>query len=236
MSGILAGDFALPFLRIVRAWDAERPALIAAYQRAQAAGDLSIFQAAVEAAKRRVAATVSAAQATMPASTAQVDRWHRRQWATRIKQATGIDVSMFVTAQPATSPELANAIAWNQSLAEDMHQQIAQRISGPAIGGFAAGAETAAITAVIMDAITKGRNRARNIAADQVEKISAGLSRARRLEAGLTSFRWRHCDPQKHPRPEHKARDGRIYTEQNAPKDRAGTLPFCKCWEDPVFD
>jgi uncharacterized protein with gpF-like domain len=87
-----------------------------------------------------------------------------------------------------------------------------------------------------MDAITKGRNRARNIAADQVEKISAGLSRARRLEAGLTSFRWRHCDPQKHPRPEHKARDGRIYTEQNAPKDRAGTLPFCKCWEDPVFD
>lgn len=85
------------------------------------------------------------------------------------------------------------------------------------------------------DLLAKAKKRVARIAVDQTDKASADMDRSRRREAGLARFRWHHT-VQEHPRREHRLRDGRIYTQATAPNDRASTLPFCKCWEEVLWD
>jgi uncharacterized protein with gpF-like domain len=81
----------------------------------------------------------------------------------------------------------------------------------------------------------KSRKRALRIGVDQVDRTVPAFDRARREAAGLGRFVWHHSPHVVHPRPEHVARDGRIYTQRNAPNDRAGVLFGCQCWEEPLF-
>jgi hypothetical protein len=97
-------------------------------------------------------------------------------------------------------------------------------------------AGAAASAAEMLDGLlAKAKKRVARIAVDQTDKVSADMDRARRREAGLGRFRWHHTH-QLHPRPEHRRRDKRVYSQATAPNDRAGTLPFCKCWEEPLWD
>jgi uncharacterized protein with gpF-like domain len=101
--------------------------------------------------------------------------------------------------------------------------------------GLAADAPVGDAVSGISAAVAKARKRAANIGVDQTDRTSAQLDRDRRDALGLDSFIWRHSPHVRHPRPEHVARDGRVYTEANAPNDRAGMLYACQCFEEPIL-
>lgn len=95
------------------------------------------------------------------------------------------------------------------------------------------------------------RRRALNIASDQLSKLSNSLADERRRQAVLSVWAWVHSG-KLHPREDHKARDGFLYSDDPAmtgetvhgqtvrkpPEDRPGQLPYCGCLSRgiPVLD
>lgn len=230
----LAADIAAPYYAIVRAWQDQRPALLEAYERAAAASDASIITAQVERSAAAIARTVGVVDQRFGAILARIEQWHRAQWLQRVKAATGLDVTA-LTLPGDVAPEASNAAIWNQQLAGDVHRQIGAGVTAAFLGALAIKAKSSDVSGQLNEVIAKAKKRSAGIGVDQLDKINAAMSRARRNAAGLDSFIWHHRD-QPHPRRDHKARDNRRYTEATAPNDRAGTLPFCKCWEEPTFD
>jgi len=264
-SGVMAGDLARVYLRIVDAWRAEQPGLVAAYAASQGIAGRDGLIRAMEEASARTERAASIARRQMADEIERIERWHRAQWVSRVKSATGLDVALLTNASD-VAPEVTTAAAWNEQLAGDVHAQTKARIITALLSGaaVAAPATRAAVKAQalegppsdpdeqpaetgadvgtppsieerIEDAVNKARRRAKNIGTDQVEKTSASLTRARRQSAGVTSWRWRHYDPQPNPRIEHIRRDGRIYSDNRPPPTQCGEEPYCKCWEEPIF-
>jgi uncharacterized protein with gpF-like domain len=225
----LASNIAAPQFAIVRAWDAEMPAILDAFPFGQAA-----VAQAIEEAAARVAVTVGQSQAAIPNAITTLERWHRSRFVSRIKAATGLDVSFLTSAQDVAEPVSA-ATAWNRSLAEDVHQTVRSQVSSALLGLAAAGASQSDAKAKAADVIAKARKRAAGIGTTQAKMTSRAMDRDRRDAAGLASFIWHHSPHVAHPRPEHVARDGRTYSQSNAPNDRAGVLFGCQCWEEPTF-
>lgn len=270
----LRASVADPYFALVRAWAAERDALVAAYARllpdagnalpADAAAQLI---RAVDDAAARVDRELAQVRQQFPEAFRRLDQWHRVQWVNRIRAATTIDVAMF-TEPGETRGVVDNAVAWNQQMLGQVHADMRGAVTAALLGGIAIRAAATpaqrkalagelareaqrearttgspapvpdlpeSITDLLDKVLGKAKKRAARIGVDQTDKASGEMDRARRRSAGLSRFRWRHT-PQQHPRVDHKARDKRVYSQSNAPNDRAGTLPFCKCWEEPLFD
>jgi uncharacterized protein with gpF-like domain len=163
-----------------------------------------------------------------------METWHRRQWIARIKAATTLDVAA-LTGRTEALAEMRNASVRLEQFGRALQGDIHARISSSLANSLQAREPVSAVGSGLSDILDAAKGRAARAAVDQTEKLSSGMDRARRAAAGLTRFRWRHYNQQRHPRPEHVIRDMRVYTEATAPNDRAGTLPFCQCWEEPLW-
>lgn len=74
------------------------------------------------------------------------------------------------------------------------------------------------------------------LARDQVATLNGQLTRARQLTAGITQYKWQTCEDER-VRPEHKARDGKIFSWTDPPDDGAPGEPYlCRCTALPVID
>lgn len=235
----LRSSVAAPYFDLVRAWRAERDTLLAVYagELSDAGGHLregstARIQRAVDQAAARI--QLSRIDSRFPGILANLDRWHRLQWIARIQTAAGVNVSLF-TAEHATRAEIENAMVRNEQLHLSLHEEAKNRVGTLLTNSLMALLPAAAVATAFSKGMDQSKARAARIGVDQTDMLTEALSRVRRREAGLARFKWHHT-PQQHPRADHKARDHRIYTHSNAPNDRAGTLPFCKCWEEPLFD
>ena len=266
----LRSSMASPYFDLVRAWQAQRPALLTAYASALPSGSMGEVQRQVDASAAEIERQLYALKRRFPAILARIEQWHRAEWLRRVRTSTGLDVGVFTAAADVAEP-VDNARVWNEQLLDDVHQQAKGRISAGliaalAVGGFVrragaprsraggsgaisepgtggagaspAPAERATPSAdeIITEALAKAKRRSANIGVDQTDKVIGGMTRARRQAAGLDNWIWRHLDPQRFPRPEHQARDGRTYNTRTAPRDAPGVLPNCKCWEEPLWD
>lgn len=236
----LRAQMAAPYFAMVRAWAAERDAILAAYavalpdRGASLAADASYrIQRAIDDAAARVERQLAQFQRTYPAIMTQVDRWHVRQWVQRVQTATGVDVSAMVGGE--TTAVQANAVARNDQLLDQVHAETKGKMTAALLAALALRMTTAQAGSEATAVLGRARKRVARIGVDQTDQLSAEMDRARREAAGLARFRWHHT-PQRHPREDHRARDGRVYSSRNAPNDRAGALPFCKCWEEPLWD
>lgn len=243
----IESNLAAPFLQIARAWQAEQPGLVAAYSNATATGDLARLHASLDAAAARAEQVTAFVRRQIAPVIQRMEQWHRIAWVARVKAATGIDIGAFTSAAE-VAPEIANAVAWNEALAADVNAQATGRIASRVIGAAANKAPAtraeakatgldpaASVEDMIADAVTKARTRAKNIAVDQAEKTSAGMTDGRAASAGLGLWRWKHYDPQPHPRPEHIKRDGNIYSSVRPPPTQPAEEPFCKCYKQWLF-
>ncbi|WP_420139807.1 hypothetical protein [Sphingomonas sp.] len=230
----LRSTMAAPYFDVVRAWAGERDALMRAYAVARAEGSAASITAEVDRAAIRILHNRPMIITRINAALARFEQWHRVQWAGRISAATGLDVST-LTSPSEVRNDLANASVWGQQLAQSVHQDTHGKIAAAFVAAAIAMKPAREVQGEFNAIIAKARKRAARIGVDQTEKASRAFDRARRVAAGLARFRWRHT-PQKHPRDDHKARDRRIYREDRAPNDRAGTLPGCKCWEEPLYE
>lgn len=160
--------------------------------------------------------------------------WHRRRWVANVLAGTGVSIDVFLS-PAAVADDVAASLAWNIQLIRNVSDQTRDRIANSVWAGWRARTPRREIAREINAALGLGRDRSLRVASDQTLKLSSALDRARRLEAGIDTFIWRSSG-KVHFRPEHKARNGKKYTEKTAPADRAGELPFCGCKEMAILE
>ena len=88
----------------------------------------------------------------------------------------------------------------------------------------------------LMQRLGVSQSRAQLIARDQTGKYFGALTEARHRAAGATKYIWRTAGDER-VRPEHAARDGKIYSYDNPPIDgHPGIAIRCRCTQSPIFD
>lgn len=232
----LRAQMAAPYFAMIRAWAAERDAILAAYavalpgRGAPLAADASYrIQRAVDDAEARVARQLAQFQRLFPAAMTQVDRWHVRQWMQRVQTATGVDVAAMTGGE--TTAAQSNAVTRNDQLLDQVHADTKGKMTAALLAALALRMTTAQAGTEANAVLSRAKKRVARIAVDQTDMLAEDLTRERAQSAGLTRWKWRHT-PQKHPRIEHLRRDGRFYTVRTQPNDLPGVLPHCKCYQE----
>lgn len=165
-----------------------------------------------------------------------VESVQRRRWVANVLSATSVDLETVLSPHD-VDDTLEQAINWNVSLIRDVSDETRKRIGNAVFAGFTRRAPAREIAREISEATGLVRARALRIAADQTSKLGAQLNRARREQAGIDQYIYRHSG-KLHPRPWHKARDGKIFKNNDSripPDDRAGIPPYCGCTEQAIL-
>src|SRR6478752_2159461 len=84
--------------------------------------------------------------------------------------------------------------------------------------------------------------RAKNIALDQTRKAYNSINKGRMQKAGVEKFMWHHSGGGAHPREDHIAMDGNVYSfddlpvidERTGERGIPGQAPNCRCTMSPV--
>lgn len=157
----------------------------------------------------------------------RAEQIHREKWAAAIEAGTGVDLSTMLTAGE-VSETVEVFVARNVALVRNVSEQAQGRISDAVWRGYQNRTPAREVAKEVRQAADMGRARSIRIAADQNAKLSAALDIERQAEAGLEEYRWRHSG-KAHPRPEHKARDGKLFKLGTPQGDTPGQEPFCGC-------
>lgn len=226
---------------VITAWQAAIPAIMVQYERAlselvtDSPADVEQEIAQAEAGLSRLFMLITP---RLREWAIKVETWHRGAWRGAVLSATGVDLGTMLG--PADMRvTLESAIAWNASLVKDVSKQIEQRIATAAFEGLRNRRPAREVAKAMNEATGLGKKRSLRVAQDQMAKLAGSLADERRREAGLDVWKWRHSG-KKHPREDHKARDGRLYADTTAdadperkilppPPDRPAQLPYCGC-------
>lgn len=229
---------------VVAEWEQAAPRIAAEYERAfaQIAQDspADIGQVIAET-ENSVATVMLTIRARLQRWTARLEAMHRRKWRGAILTATGVDVSTLISPADARMTMQA-AVEANTGLIRSVSDATRRRIGNAVFEGFRQRANPRDVAKQITEAVGMERRRALRIAADQNVKLASALNEERRREAGIESWLWVHSG-KKHPREDHKARDGFLYSENSdlvgethkgkrvrkPPEDLPGQLPYCGC-------
>lgn len=249
----LATDlFRAIYLPVTQAWEQALPLIMAEYERTLSSL-ITDAPADVEQAVSSVAEQINRLLIVLTPElrrwAVRVEAWQRGKWRGAILSATDVDLLTLIGPEDARQT-IDQTIAWNTSLVKDVSEQARQRIGNAVFSGLNERKPARDVAKQVREAVAMSRRRSINIASDQLSKLSSALASERRREAGISVFRHRHSG-KLHPRQDHKARDGRLYSENpsevgksvggqrvNAPvaaDDRAGIPPFCGCREAAVL-
>lgn len=230
-----ADDLAAIYLEVVRHWRNVSERVLAAYDPPALTQDSPPeIEAALTAGQTQANALILALTPRVRRWTDMLAAWHTRKWAANVQAATGVSVAAFLAVAP-IADDLATSLAWNVSLIKNVSDQTRDRIANIVWAGWRARTPRNEIARQMNEAVGLGVRRSRFIASDQTVKLSGDLDRSRMLEAGISSWIWRHSE-KRYPRPEHVARNGKRYTWQDPPSDTPGELPGCGCKSQAVLD
>lgn len=166
---------------------------------------------------------------------AKVEEWHRPRFAANVKAGTGADVIGYLHA-PDAEDQVAAAARWAASLIEGLTDDLRKEVESLTWAAYANQTPRDELAKQLQAHIGIARGRADFIARDQTTKIAANLDRLRQQEAGLGSYKWRHSG-KVHFRPEHLAREGKIFRWDTPPADgHPGTQPNCGCRAQAYLD
>lgn len=231
------------YARVIAAWSTAGEAIIRQYRSTR--GETLDSPAAVGAEIDNASSVINSLVLSLTPEVREwafsVERWQRSRWTSAILSGTGVDLSSMLGVGDVRVP-LETAIEWNVSLIKDVSDQVRQRISNAVWDGLRNNRPARDVATQIREAVAMGRDRSRRIAADQLSKLNASLADERRNQAGLPVWEWLHSG-KSHPREDHKARNGLIYSDDPAmvgrdvdgktvrqpPEDRPGQLPYCGC-------
>lgn len=96
----------------------------------------------------------------------------------------------------------------------------------------------------LQDKYKSHKNKAFNVAKDQMRKSYAAITEGRMKDLGVDEYVWRHAGGSKEPRPHHKdVLNGQKFSLDDLPiidpktgvKGKPGDLPFCSCYMEPVI-
>jgi SPP1 gp7 family putative phage head morphogenesis protein len=155
------------------------------------------------------------------------EEWHRGKWKRSVLDA--VSVSLETMLGPEEIRETLEAfVKRNVGLVRNVSDEARGRIADSVFRGFQRRAPAVEVAKEIREAVKMARARSIRIAGDQTVKLASALDAERQRQAGLTQWQWAHSG-KRHFRPEHLARDGNVYTDETAPEDLPGMLPFCGC-------
>ena len=153
-----------------------------------------------------------------------------------IKSATGVDVEPFMRVAT-VRPILEAATQENVSLISNLNGDMRRRAEQILLNGFLLRKTRAQVAQELRQALGITLRRAKNIARDQAEKLSATLTKTRNEELGITHFRWlTRLDDR--VRKTHEAREGRVYswaTGAPIPEKFPGVAINCRCVAEAVI-
>jgi SPP1 gp7 family putative phage head morphogenesis protein len=175
----------------------------------------------------------------------RTEEWHRGKWVRAVLAGAQVDLDLIIGA--ADVRETVGAWLVRQtSLIRDVNEQARGKVADAVLRGYQQRLPVSEVMKDVREATGFARARARRIAADQTSTLSAALDNERQRQAGINVVKYRHSG-KKHPREEHKARDGKLYELDtwrevrfvNGKKvygadtieadDRPGIPPFCAC-------
>lgn len=162
-----------------------------------------------------------------------VEQWHRGKWARTVLAGTDVDISTMIGPSDAVE-SIETFIARQTALIRNVSDETRAKVADLVYRGLQQRTPSNQVGRAIAKQLALSRRRANRIAADQSTKLASALDRQRQREAGLDHWKWRHSG-KLHYRPEHRARDGNIYTDATAPEDEPGELPFCGCVRQGVL-
>lgn len=163
----------------------------------------------------------------------RTEGWHRGKWKRAVLDAVNVELTTMLSND--VQDTIETWLKRNTALVRNVSDEARGRIADAVFRGYTNRATAREIAKEIRNATDLARKRSIRIAGDQVVKLSSALTAERRRQAGLKLWKWRHSG-KPHFRPEHLARDGQIYSDETAPKDLPGQLPYCGCVEQAVLD
>lgn len=234
------------YLPVVQLWQEAGERIAAEYARTLAAmtqdspADVQREIDAADSAFQRLFLTLTPALRTWALRTEQVVRG---RWRGAVLSATSVDLGTMVGPADARNT-LEGYLNWNADLVADISAQAKKRISDAVFSGLTQRKPAREVAKEIREVVGMARARSIRVASDQLNKVANSLAEERRQEAGIDVWQWVHSG-KLHPRAQHVARDGLLYTDNpahvgkkvdgkmihKAPErgDRPGQQPYCGC-------
>lgn len=226
----LAADLARVYLAAVKEWADALGRIEAEYARTLAAmttDSASDLEREINAAEGGFQRLLLQLTPRLREWALRTERWHREKWRAAALSATGIDLQTILTPQ-ATRETVEMVVARNVALVRNVSDQARQRISDAVFRGVQQRRPARDVAKELREATGMARDRSIRIASDQATKLTSALDTERMKEAGIDKWEWKHSG-KRHPREDHRARDGKEYSWKTAPNDMPGELPFCGC-------
>ena len=162
--------------------------ILPVYASALVSGQVEALTRALERASSLMVPIRAGAAVSVAAWTTRVDRWHRQTWGRQI-EARGVNAFPFIDIR-ANSAEIVAMQARITSLIRSIDERARADVADAVWRNFVAQAPRAQLAAQIRDRLGVSRSRARLIAIDQANKVSAELTKLRQQEAGIEWFEW----------------------------------------------
>lgn len=170
------------------------------------------------------------------------------QFATKSRKATETSMKRTLadagftvkfTADKLTQRALDAVVEANVGLIKSIPQKYLTDVQTAVFQNVMQGSDLAALQTSIQEKYGIAHRRAAFIARDQNHKAKAAIERARRLDVGIVSAKWKHSHAGKDWRPTHVAMDGESYNIIEGMYDPAvekqiwpGTEPNCRCTDE----
>lgn len=164
----------------------------------------------------------------------RLEKWHRDRWTANVMTATGVHLDTVLMQGDVAEP-IDSFVHRNVALIRDISDEARGRIADIVFRGYQQRAPVADVARDVNAAVDMGRKRAIRVAADQTQKLAAALDTERMQQAGLNQWEWLHSG-KVHYRPQHLARNGKVYSFDDPPPDMPGQLPFCGCKKMGVLE
>ena len=170
--------------------------------------------------------------AAMKRALRHTDRFNRRQFHGMLRSAYGVDV---LSAEPFLEKTLLQFEAENIRLIKSIPREYLDRLHGKIVAAVRKGMPHGELKKEIRQTYRVPKARARLIARDQIGKLNGQLNRLRLESIGVTEYRWRGMLDARE-RPEHVAREGKLYAFKNPPWDgNPGEAIQCRCHAEAIL-
>lgn len=159
----------------------------------------------------------------------KAQKLHAARFVANAKTVAGVDLSTIIT-EGGVQTTVEAILQRNVALITNLSDTTRSSISEILFAGIQNRTPRVDLAKLISERLDIQRDRALRIASDQSTKLSASLDRERQEEIGINKFIWQHSG-KVHFRPEHKARDGKVFSWQD-PKladDLPGMKINCGC-------
>lgn len=143
---------------------------------------------------------------------------------------------------PAARDVLGATVHENVGLIKSIPQRFFTNVESLVMQSVKSGRNLEELSTQLRDQYGVTKRRAALIARDQNNKATSAMNRARQTELGIERAVWLHSGAGKHPRPTHKAMNGKTYNIKKGmydPKEKRYVLPGelinCRCTSQSII-